>query len=508
MKKFKTLISLLLVLTMLAGAVIPGFADEVVIEETPAATEEIQEEITAPDPVEAMVATLGKFFRSGSADEVAETNDAEKTVEPDEVNEAGEPAEPVAANDPAEDENNVASTPTDTATPTAPEEGEPGENDNGNDNANGTVDKTKGSFSTRKSVFYDENGMPGRVPVIATTSILKSLRYVVYFLTGHFLYGPPKNMEVSISDDIIELCDYMKDNSSLDLYKILTNLPDTSDTAQLIGKVFHIDTKEFRAEMYEKRDEFDEQGESMKANLCWLIGAYMAGIEKADVYTVPYKDVYQIELLVHYADGTTEIFHPALYINFETGDCYGNDDVGMIGAGFNSNVYDLFVYAPMYCWMRDFGFCIEYDLLCYMLPMYRYRTRRFKFSYGEKDWMIQCWKGNYMCTNGGEVGIYNRDKGKFGSYYDVITDDELMPMSLQVLHGDDMIINVAETPHWWVNGFKLSSQLYHPMSMTEIFTIIFPDETMRDAFTQAVDRNMYHDVSYTVDGLKVTCTWG
>ncbi len=498
MKKIKTLISLLLVFTVLAGVVIPGFADENIIEETPA-IEETQKE-TAADPVETMVAAFEKLFVRG--------NDTDEAEEAEETEDDETPAEPAETQEPADGEGEVTSVPADAVTPAAPEEGEQGE-DNGENNGNsGTVDKTKGSFSFWKSVFYDQSELSGRFPIIATSTIFKSIRYVIYFLTGHFLYGPPKNFEVSVSDDIVELCDYMKDNSSLDLYKILTNLPDTSDTAKVIGKVFHIDTKEYRAEMYEKRDEFNEQGDWLKANLCWLVGAYMSGIEKADVYTVPYEDVHQVELLVTYSDGTTEIFHPEIYINFETGECFGNDERGMIGSGFNTNVYDMFVYAPMYCWMRDFGFCVEYDLLCYMLPMYRYRTRRFKFSYDDRDWMIQCWKGNYMCTNGGEVGIYNREKGKFGSYYDVITDDELMPMSLQVLHGDDMIVNVEETPHWWVNGFKLTSTLYHPMSMTEIFTITFPDETMRDAFTKAVDNNMYHDVSYTVDGLKVTCTWG
>ena len=267
MKKIKTLISLLLVFTVLAGVVIPGFADENIIEETPA-IEETQEE-TAADPVEALVENFRNLLGKG--------NDAEEAEETDE---AEAPAETADAEEPGEDD----SVPATDLTP-AVNEGEQGEeNDNSNSNV---VDKTKGSFSFWKSVFYDQSELSGRFPIIATSTIFKSIRYVIYFLTGHFLYGPPKNFEVSVSDDIVELCDYMKDNSSLDLYKILTNLPDTSDTAQLIGKVFHIDTKEFRAEMYEKRDEFDEQGESMKANLCWLIGAYMAGIEKADVYTVP-----------------------------------------------------------------------------------------------------------------------------------------------------------------------------------------------------------------------------
>ncbi len=364
-----------------------------------------------------------------------------------------------------------------------------------------------GSFSTKKSVFYDRADIPGDFPVAIATAVLKGLRYALYFATGGFIYGLPRDMNISLSDDIIKLCDYMKANSSLDLYSIIMGFPDLNDFPKAAGKVLHIDTKEYRAQMYEMRDEFYETGNITAARICWVVGSYMSGIEKADIYTVPYEDVYEVELRLTYVDGGTELLHPNLLIDFKTGKCYDKYDRGMINMGFDNNLYDLVVYAPMYCWMRDFGFCIEYDLLCYLLPVYRYRTRRFKFTYGENDWMIQCWKGNYMCTNGGEVGIYKRPKYRIGSYYDVITDDELMPMSLKVTRGDEVLVDIPETPHWWVNGFKLTSTLHHPMSMTETFSIKFPDEKMRDAFCKAVDSNIYKDVSYTVDGLKVICVW-
>ncbi len=513
MKKMKALISILLVLSMTAGLFVPGFAETEANEE-PSQT---VEESGGIETVSAIIRTFGSMLGAGTptqveaeeaqGDETETENETENeteiqslTQEPAVLLNAGPEADEAQTDEtaePAEGENSGAA---EGETPAQETPAEPAED-------NSKPGRIPGSFSFNKSVFYDQFTVSGRVPIMATVSILKSLRYAVYFLSGHFLYGTPKTFDVSVSEDVIELCDYMKEHSSLDLYKILTNLPDVSEPAELAGKVLNIDPVEFRAEMYEKRDEFAEQGDETKANLCWLVGAYMSGIKKAEIYTIPYKDIHEIELKVTYSDGSEEIFHPNIKINFETGECTGRSEKGMMSAGFNSNVYDLFVYAPMYCWMRDFGFCVEYDILCYLLPMYRYRTRRFKFSYGDKDWMIQCWKGNYMCTNGGEVGIYNREKGKYGSYYDVITDEELMPMSLTVSHGDDVIVNVEETPHWWVNGFKLASELYHPMSLKEVFSITFYDEEIRDAFCEAVDKNIYHDVTYTVDGLKVTCTW-
>ncbi len=370
-----------------------------------------------------------------------------------------------------------------------------------------TPGPVKRGFSLKNNVFYDFLTVPGNIPMTALMTALKALRFTMYFFSGSFLFGPPKTLDISLSQDIIGLCDYMNEHSSLDLYSIITDFPDVNDPAKLAGFVFQIDAKEYRAQMYELRDEYLESGNETLARIAWVVGSYLGGVEKVEIYTVPYEDVSEVELRVSYPDGSSELLHPNILIDFETGKCYDKYDKGMVYMGFDNNLYDLLVYAPMYCWMRDFGFCAEYDLICYLLPMYRYRTRRFKFNYDGRDWMIQCWKGNYMCTNGGEVGIYNRPEGKAGSYYDSITDDELMPMSMTVSHGDELLVNIPETPHWWVNGFKLSDSLYHPMSMTETFTVTFPDEEMRDAFCKAVESNIYHDVEYSADGLTVTCVW-
>ena len=492
MKKTKAIVSLLLVFAVVAGAAFPCIAEgditsifdtesAAVVEETAIGEEtgEIIEEDVVTEPVVQMV-----------TDDIQTLSDEEETVAGTQEEAAAEDSVRETAQEVQEDNGDTA----DTGSEEAEEEVGYGKN--------------KG-FSLKNSVFYDENGVDAKIPLTSTRIVLQTLRVMVFFLSGHFLYGTLRDFDATLSDDVLEICDYMKENSALDMASILTGLPDITDLGKLLGKVFQINVTEYRAEMYEMRDEYYEQGDVTKGGLCWLVGAYMSGIESAYCYVIPYREgTYQIALDVTYSDGTVETFEPGFIINYETGEITGRNKGGMMDIGFCTNYKDLFVYAPMYCWMRDFGFCVEYDLLCYILPMYRYRTRRFKFSYGDKDWMIQCWKGNYMCTNGGEVGIYNRDKGKFGSYYNTITDGEMMPMSLLVTHGDDVLVNVEETPHWWVNGFKLATRLYQPYSLTEVFTITFPDAEMRDAFCEAVDNNVYHDVAYSYRGLKVTCTWG
>ena len=110
-------------------------------------------------------------------------------------------------------------------------------------------------------------------------------------------------------------------------------------------------------------------------------------------------------------------------------------------------------------------------------------------------------------TNGGEVGIYNREKGSLGTFYNVVSEDEQMDMSLQILHDGEVLVNIPEQNHWWVNGFNMSERLYNPHGLVLIATIVMKDEEMLEAFTQSIERNMWHDVSYSVDGLKVTIVW-
>jgi len=365
-----------------------------------------------------------------------------------------------------------------------------------------------GSFLQKFNFF--KLFMNDGIPTLTSKTFIKiadTIRFIKYLFTGRMITGAPKHLDVTVDEDVIAVCTAISDQSALDVYALLTNLPDLSDPARIAGQVLQLDVAEYRAKMYEARDKYYSEGNAAMANLCWLLGAYMSSIESANVRLEPKDDYYQIALDVTYGDGSVEVFYPEIYINPETGECFGPHDKGMMNIGFNCNAYEAVVYAPMYCWMRNFGFCIEYDMLCYTLPIYCYNTRRFKFEYDNRDWMIQIWKGNYLITNGGEVGIYNREKGKFGSYYDVVDDEEMLPMSLQIRHDEEVLVDMPEQPHWWVNGFKLGHRLYSPHTLQMTFTIEMPDEEMLKAFTEAIDKNVFHDVTYTVDGLKVTAEW-
>lgn len=364
------------------------------------------------------------------------------------------------------------------------------------------------SLSDYKQKLWDEG-----IPVFTTEqflSIYNVIGTIFRVVSGQWLFAPER-IEVTVDDFVTEACNHIMVNCGLDIVSILTNAPDINDLAEIANKVFEIDTVEFRKQMYDKRDESWANGDNTMANLYYFLGAYFSLIEKCEVVSEPTAadpDVYAVYLRLTYKDGGTDEYRPRIFINTVTGECTGVDGTGLVGIGFNYNLADLMVYATIDGWMREFGFCIMYDLAANSMPLlWHYVTRRFEFEYDGLEWMIQIWKGNYLITNGGEVGLYNRTPDKWGSYYNCATDDQLLEMSLQIYHGDELLVNQEPQYHWWINGFKMCDRMYIPNSLTMHFTIVMPDEEMLNAFCEAMDNHYRKDVEYTVDGLKVSVVW-
>lgn len=339
---------------------------------------------------------------------------------------------------------------------------------------------------------------------------LRVMRFNFRLMSGQLLL-PDRNFPVSIDPLIEGYCAYIAANSDLDVTRILTNLPETSMPAELLVRTFGIDTDKMRAGMYKKRDELWDQGKYGLAVVYYFLGAYFSVMDSCDVTAVPTdeENVHEVVLRLRYRNGSTEELHPGIFLNSETGEAYNRDGRGMVGTGFNCSMYDLLVYATVNSWMRDFGFCVWYDLACYISPdwMWDYRTRRFKFDYADREWMIQIWKGSYLITNGGEVGLYNREKKKIGTYYNCVSDADMLVMSLDVIRGSDTIVSIPAQRHWWVNGFKMTKDIAAPNALTLRASIEMRDEQMLKAFCKAIDREIHRDVTYTTDGLTVYLEW-
>ena len=318
-------------------------------------------------------------------------------------------------------------------------------------------------------------------------------------------------LDAQLDETLSSYCTYIAENTGFDLERLITHLPNLNGPAEFGAEVLHINTTELREKIFEKRDEADAEGDTFKANVFYLIGAYFSVIEKAEIRAVPsYRnpDEVMVEVTVTYYDGTKEVMYPGLFINTVTGEASGYTDTGMINLGFNCQIPELVVYATVGAWQRNLGFMLLYDILANTSPLFNYNTRRLKFDYNNKEWMIQIWKGNYaLLTNGAEVGVYNREPGSKGTYYNCASDDELMNMTLQLYHGDDQLFSIGPMKHWWMNGFKLTKTIYQPKDLTMKFSIEMPDEEMLNAFAGAIDRDKTGDVTYVISGLTIYVTY-
>lgn len=349
-------------------------------------------------------------------------------------------------------------------------------------------------------------------PVFTTDQFMQIYNFIEIvksILTGDIFY-PREHLNVKVDDLITDACNQIYAQCGLDIVTLLTNLPDINEGAEFIVKVFDINTDTIKDEMYQKRDECNKSGNKTLGKVYFFLGAYLSIIDECLFYADPTDnpDVVQVKLKVTFKNGDCEYYYPGIFINTVTGECTNDDDSGLVGLGFNFNLEQMLVYATLDCWMRDFGFCIFYDIAANSMPLlWHYETRRFKFDYNGLEWMIQIWKGNYLITNGAEVGVYNREVGSHGSYYDCATDDQLMEMSLQVYHDDELLVDQPPQMHWWINGFQMNSRRFEPKTLTMKFYILMPDEKMVSAFTQSIANHYKGDVSYSIDGLKVYVEW-
>ncbi len=131
-----------------------------------------------------------------------------------------------------------------------------------------------------------------------------------------------------------------------------------------------------------------------------------------------------------------------------------------------SYVDDFYYTNDKEAWQYGLGFGKIYDIVApYLLLEYDYI--RVFFTYEDKDWMLQMWKGQYgMVFYGGEIGIYNRkhsDKGVNEWTMYACPKEEDWPMMEITLYHQNLLgfyereFSREYDKYWWCTGFKNGS---------------------------------------------------
>ena len=335
--------------------------------------------------------------------------------------------------------------------------------------------------------------------------VLRSLFSGSLFKSDEERYIP-----VSMSEDLTEMCDAILAESGFSMLDSLRHIPKSLGALTAFKRSLKPDLTEFRHKAFDLSDQVRATGHTGAATLIYLFGVFFSVADDISIYTVPGEGdgVLTVLMDVTYADGTTETVDPDIEIDTVNGIAYAKQGYGVSGSGFEVSLDDMLLYTVVNAWQREYGFGLGYDLHAASGPVFTYLTRRFPFRYGDKAWQIQIWKGNYaLVTNGGEVGVYTRSPERVGTFYEAADDGDMLTMSMDVLHGDELLVSRAPQTHWWVTGFRMSKNLYTPDSLTMKFSVTVKDAEMLAAFTGALDSEAHGDVSYTVDGLTVYGIW-
>lgn len=128
-----------------------------------------------------------------------------------------------------------------------------------------------------------------------------------------------------------------------------------------------------------------------------------------------------------------------------------------------SYIDDYYYTNDKEAWQYNFGFGKIYDIASPFILL-EYDYIRVFFTYEDKDWMLQMWKGQYgLIFYGGEVGIYNRPHVDDGlsewTFFNCPAEEDWLGMEMTLWHEQLDGSWVREftreyDKYWWCTGFK------------------------------------------------------
>ena len=340
-----------------------------------------------------------------------------------------------------------------------------------------------------KSVYNDGYNVPKTEDFI---QVIVVFGQVYEKLTGLKIFTDDK-ISIIVEGYIKDVYDEVKNQSDevMNFQLLFESLPISSVFAKNFYEVTKIEREEVIKYLNDKSNAYYNEGNEPIGALYLFLRVYMNVFDEILLTVVPVngKDgIYEVEVHFVYNDGEIEKMYPGIYYNAETRYLYNRDGKGVLDLGYDLNTNDACLETVVNSWQRNFGFCLFYDVFSYLTPFFDYITRRIKFEYDNKEWMIQIWKGRYIITVGCEVGIYTREKGSLGSFYNCASDEDMLPISMSLYHGDDLVLQRPETLHWWLTSFRFTPKAYLPESLTLDTSITFKDKEMTDAFMNSVKK--------------------
>lgn len=150
--------------------------------------------------------------------------------------------------------------------------------------------------------------------------------------------------------------------------------------------------------------------------------------------------------------------------------------------GFEFDLCQDIVISKNDCWQRDFGYMDFYDYKAPFLNMV-VDSLPIEFSYNDKDYRIEFWKGQYGITTGAEIGVYVKDRSSSSKIYRAATDEEKLNMQFSLLKNCKLFSRCDKS--WWLTGFDVGV-FSKPSKLKMSICICFLDQDMMCAFVDSL----------------------
>ncbi|MBR3780057.1 MAG: DUF4474 domain-containing protein [Clostridia bacterium] len=192
---------------------------------------------------------------------------------------------------------------------------------------------------------------------------------------------------------------------------------------------------------------------------------------------------------------------------------------------------DFFYTDDKDCWQKNAGYNEFYDNYAPAAAMFIDQIR-IRFTYENKDWMLQLWKGQYgWLFVGAETGVYTAPAGTYkggkgdANHYDCADKEDWLYMQLDCYwskNNDGHYKKIFTRPYdkyWWATGFVWGQLTKYSKPRTELKAknrITFKSEEMANLFVQglkeagfvrAVGSDQLVDDSYYQNGKDVWLLW-
>ena len=181
----------------------------------------------------------------------------------------------------------------------------------------------------------------------------------------------------------------------------------------------------------------------------------------------------------------------------------------LVTAGFDYDPVQDVYFTQLDSWQRNFGFNSVYDTAAPMVGML-YSTAKIYFTYDDKDWMMEIWKGQYGITAGAEIGFYNKPTDRVMKHFDCVTDEEMLELSFDFYNMDELVFTRGPEKHWWLTGFKFL-HVGIPTFIKLDMTIKFPNRKMANAFEKGLKeeqkKQITDPIKYTRSGDTFNIEW-